>query len=469
MTSKGTHNEDTPQVLQEQAEATLSRVMSMDRGPFKDKMKGDPFEYEILGDPCAKPPEITFRVIGFSSKASPGYRGRHGGKIGTRVLEKGKFIFPKTAKYRKLKLDGKDSWEILAIKTLGGFDLICDRVTKAEEKEKKAEPAKKAEKKADTPAGTGERTAGKPAEPPKKTTSGAKKGTLKYWVENDETGIIDSDTGKDFVKVGKGEAKKILAQAFKDFIKKKANSEIHNLSTLAYALNKLEDDFTGFVADSPIPSTRLEAALYLVNKGNLETQHAREHNELHTIRAEKEKLGGAKEIKRWAQDNGANKLANYLGMPFFRATVSEALHITPQQFNQIILRELKSIGFIKEPQEENMKITKGQLRQIIREEIGRMDNDLDTNDDGMISVGELEAEIEDIKDDLEMESFEVLLFKRRGKKIETSRVYVDVNIAGHKDSRASKDAAKEVAEKEYPGTKAQFAEFEKVGGLDANL
>ena len=116
-----------------------------------------------------------------------------------------------------------------------------------------------------------------------------------------------------------------------------------------------------------------------------------------------------------------------------------------------------------------MKITKGQLRQIIREEIGRMDNDLDTNDDGMISVGELEAEIEDIKDDLEMESFEVLLFKPRGKKIETSRVYVDVNIAGHKDSRASKDAAKEVAEKEYPGTKAQFAEFEKVGGLDANL
>ena len=28
------------------------------------------------------------------------------------------------------------------------------------------------------------------------------------------------------------------------------------------------------------------------------------------------------------------------------------------------------------------------------------DNDLDTNDDGMLSVGELEAELEDIKDDL---------------------------------------------------------------------
>lgn len=28
------------------------------------------------------------------------------------------------------------------------------------------------------------------------------------------------------------------------------------------------------------------------------------------------------------------------------------------------------------------------------------DNDMDTNDDGMLSVGELEAELEDIKDDL---------------------------------------------------------------------
>jgi len=52
-----------------------------------------------------------------------------------------------------------------------------------------------------------------------------------------------------------------------------------------------------------------------------------------------------------------------------------------------------------------MKIKKGRLQQIIREELTRVlgeqsDNDLDTNDDGMISVGELEAEIEDIKDDL---------------------------------------------------------------------
>ena len=48
-----------------------------------------------------------------------------------------------------------------------------------------------------------------------------------------------------------------------------------------------------------------------------------------------------------------------------------------------------------------MKITKAKLRQIIKEEMSRMDNDLDTDHDGEISVGELEAEIEDIKDDLE--------------------------------------------------------------------
>jgi hypothetical protein len=52
-----------------------------------------------------------------------------------------------------------------------------------------------------------------------------------------------------------------------------------------------------------------------------------------------------------------------------------------------------------------MKIKRGRLQQIIREELTRVlseqaDNDLDTDNDGKISVGELEAEIEDIKDDL---------------------------------------------------------------------
>jgi hypothetical protein len=53
-----------------------------------------------------------------------------------------------------------------------------------------------------------------------------------------------------------------------------------------------------------------------------------------------------------------------------------------------------------------MKITSGRLQQIIREELTRVlseqaDNDLDTDNDGEISADELEAELEDIKDDLD--------------------------------------------------------------------
>jgi len=53
-----------------------------------------------------------------------------------------------------------------------------------------------------------------------------------------------------------------------------------------------------------------------------------------------------------------------------------------------------------------MKIKRGRLQQIIREELTRVlseqaDNDLDTNNDGKISADELEAELEDIKDDLD--------------------------------------------------------------------
>ena len=53
-----------------------------------------------------------------------------------------------------------------------------------------------------------------------------------------------------------------------------------------------------------------------------------------------------------------------------------------------------------------MKIKRGRLQQIIREELTRVlseqaDNDLDTDNDGMIAADELEAELEDIKDDLD--------------------------------------------------------------------
>ena len=98
-----------------------------------------------------------------------------------------------------------------------------------------------------------------------------------------------------------------------------------------------------------------------------------------------------------------------------------------------------------------------------------MDNDLDTDDDGRISVGELERELDDIKDDLEMEKFEVLLVKRHGTQVEKKRGHVDVNVAGHKTPRESKEAAKKAAAEKYPGYRASFAEFVKVGGLDANI
>ena len=52
-----------------------------------------------------------------------------------------------------------------------------------------------------------------------------------------------------------------------------------------------------------------------------------------------------------------------------------------------------------------MKITKSKLQQIIQEELSRVleeevGNDLDTDNDGMISAAELADEIEDMADDL---------------------------------------------------------------------
>ena len=53
---------------------------------------------------------------------------------------------------------------------------------------------------------------------------------------------------------------------------------------------------------------------------------------------------------------------------------------------------------------DRMNIAHGGVSELLAQDTGRrwanQDNDLDTNDDGMISAAELEAEIEDIKDDL---------------------------------------------------------------------
>ena len=64
-----------------------------------------------------------------------------------------------------------------------------------------------------------------------------------------------------------------------------------------------------------------------------------------------------------------------------------------------------------------MKIKRGRLQQIIREELTRVlseqaDNDLDTNNDGMISTGELEAELKDIKDDLNTVDFVDVVYRK---------------------------------------------------------
>ena len=52
-----------------------------------------------------------------------------------------------------------------------------------------------------------------------------------------------------------------------------------------------------------------------------------------------------------------------------------------------------------------MKIKRGRLQHIIREELTRVlseqaDNDLDTDNDGMRSADELEKELQDIHDDI---------------------------------------------------------------------
>lgn len=117
---------------------------------------------------------------------------------------------------------------------------------------------------------------------------------------------------------------------------------------------------------------------------------------------------------------------------------------------------------------ETLKITVAGLKALIQEEIDRMDNDLDTDNDGSISADELEAELQDIKDDIEMEEFEVMITPESGRG-PSKRVFVTINVAGHETPRESKEAAKAEAESKHPGMAARFAEFEKVGGLDANM
>jgi len=532
MTREPPHSKETPQILQEQADPPLSRIMSMDRGPFKDEMYGDPFEYEILGDPCADPEKVTFKVFKFSRKARPGYMKRHKRKLGKRVLEKGRFIFPKTSKYRKLGLAGKDSWQILRDK-LGGAEVICDRVKEAEKKEKKPEekPAdadtggRTPEAGAEVAADTGE----KKKSEKKAAVSGPLPGSLKYWILNGNTGLEDYP-----LDVGSSEAaKSTLKGATEELLSSRTSQPFYyNPATLGYALYSLVGsngrlDVPGGIGGSLYPSIALNAAMKLIKTKRLNPDYNGALTDLmnkkrRSMSDEEKKIAGAPatkkvpnypEMAQFAQVN-SDKLATYLGMPFFgkvsaavpakpkpakekkppaeekkpdkkpaskleipqgnlmnksfklggfqmkvtanslslngnaykatapnpissrlpdvglkfyeaegvpkgvrlkagaagisdegliptkdllryaqqlsskgrvvirpegadaditlsRAKISEVHRITPQQLNRIVLNELKSIGFIKEPQESTMKITAGKLRQIIREELGR--------------------------------------------------------------------------------------------------
>ena len=585
-----------------------ARIMSADRGPFADKMKDDPFEYEIVGDVCNDQDGIQFKVIGFTSKASARLK-RRWSKItkgpSQRIFAKGKYIWRKD--HPNKNLAGEDSWVLLQ-RNLGGGDVICQLVSEAEGTGK--------EEKTDRPVNVGGKKK-KPDPKPKVdkggrlAATGSKPGSLKYYIENNNTGVDDSVKGyiKNFKTVEN--AKKELEGALKDVLAKERDKEKYTIANVGYGLMRLSDE--------PIlggASRRLDDALKIIFRRQRVPRGV--DAKIFDLRSRVySKVKSWDKIAEIAQEK-SNALASELNMPFFgkitaaptkekkpkpgakpkktdkvkvptgnlmnkevdlegmkmkitsnrlfldgkpykavvdaglagnidlnfnsakftsggdrvflagkivgaKATVAaavgfptsgdgeiltkdlvryakqlktkrevtvtefdpplkivpasmaEALYMSPDQLNMFVLNELKNIGFIKEPQEENMKITAGQLRQIIREELGRAEEELG---DGELGSGEAEllnkladeAIADAQEDDLEMESFEVMLFSDPlGKRGESKRVHVDVNIAGHKDSRKSKEAAKKVAEEEYPGWKAQFAEFEKVGGLDANL
>ena len=623
--NSSTQNPIQEQQAKREPKSEDARIMSGDRGPFADKMKDDPFEYEIIGDPCNDPEGIKFKVIGFSSKGKGNKRlVRKFTKItkgpGQRTFAKGKYI------WKKGRLKGQDSWIILRDK-IGGADAICQLVSEAEGtgKEEKTDRPKMDLTGKVVPGMKTTNVGGKkatPEEKPKakpapKSASGAKPGTLKYYIENNTTGIdadIKNYSGlQDFVP--QKNARKYFRDALIAARKGERNQKKYSPANIGYGLASMSDKPMGSGA-----SIRLYNALRIMANRKFTPSVVDKINDLRSRILNTVAKGDRSVINKIAQEK-SNALASELNMPFFGkvaaaptkekkpkpgakpkktdkvkvptgnlmnkdvslegmkmkitsnrlfldgkpykavvdaskkvrgggkldlnftnaqftsggervflagkavgakaaiakiagfptsgegeiftkdlvryakqlktkgevtvtefnppvqivpASMSEALYMSPNQLNIFVLNELKSIGFIEDQKEKSMKITKGKLRQIIQEEFKRVlseqtDNDLDTDNDGSISVGELEAEVEDIRDDLEMESFEVMIVKQRGKRVETRRVHVDVNVAGHETPRESKEAAKKVAAEKYPGYSASFAEFDKVGGLDANL
>jgi hypothetical protein len=518
-----------------------ARIMSANRGPFADKMQDDPFEYEIIGDPCNDPDGIKFKVIGFSSKGKGNKRlVRKFTKItkgpGQRTFAKGKYI------WKKGRLKGQDSWIILRDK-IGGADAICQLVSEAEGtgKEEKTDRPKMDLTDKVVPGMKTTNVGGRkdtPEEKPKakpvpKSASVAKPGTLKYYIENNETGVDDSVKGyiKNFKEVEN--AKKEFRDALKDVLAKERDKEKYTIANVGYGLMRLSDEpilggasrrlddalkiifirqrvprgvdtkifdlrsrvyskvkswdkiagiaqeksdvlaselnmpfFGTVIAASkeepaknkkpkPGPKTKktdktdkvkvptgdlmgkdvplegmkmkitsnrlfldgkpykavVDASKKVPGAGKLDLNFTRVQftsdgervflaGKAVGLKASIAKMAGfptsgkgeilTKDLVRYAKQlksKGEVTVTEFdPPLQIVPASMSEALYMSPDQLNMFVLNELKSIGFIEDQKEENMKIAKSRLRQIIKEEIAQTLQEQESDSENLDSL-----------------------------------------------------------------------------------
>ena len=535
------YNQEKTDLLNEQVDPALSRTMSGDRGPFADKMKDDPFEYEIIGDPCNDPDGIKFKVIGFSSKGKGNKRlVRKFTKItkgpGQRTFAKGKYI------WKKGRLKGQDSWIILRDK-IGGADKICKLVSEAEGS---GEPDSKTDRpkmdltdkvvpgmKTTNVGGRKDTPEEKPkAKPVPKSASGAKPGTLKYYIENNTTGIdadIKNYSGlQDFVP--QKNARKYFRDALIAARKGERNQKKYSPANIGYGLASMTDKpmgsgasirlynalrimanrkFTPGVVDKindlrsrifntvakkswtetgkiaqeksdvlaselnmpffgtviaaskeepaknkkpkPGPKTKktdktdkprvptgnlmdkdvdlegmkmkiTSSRLFLDGKpfkavvdaglaGNIDLNFSSAKftsggdrvflsGKIVGAKASIAKMAGfpssgqgeilTKDLVRYAKQlksKGEVTVTEFdPPLQIVPASMSEALYMSPDQLNMFVLNELKSIGFIEDQKEENMKIAKSRLRQIIKEEIAQTLQEQESDSENLDSL-----------------------------------------------------------------------------------
>jgi len=345
------------QLLSEQDEKSVSkkrklksedsRIMSADRGPFRDKMKGDPFEYTIVGDPCDDPEGIKFKVTGFSKLAKRKFRNKWK-KITAgqrqRTLEKDKYI------WKRGKLKGQDSWEILR-KTLGGADLICQRVTEAEKKhEKKSKLDFTDQEPMQDPTIRGKKKAKKDGIGGKdqKIDNTFPRGSLRYYIKNNTTGI--DPKVKKYIKsfAENDDTKSLFRDAVKKIISKQYDKEIYKPINMGYSFMQLSDD--------PISgaSARLDAALKLIFNKSLPREI--QMRALDLSERIYDKLGSWEKVDDLAKKE-SDILASELKMPYF-GTVSDAK--TKKEEEPEVVKKEKEIA--KEPAaKKKLKYPQGNL------------------------------------------------------------------------------------------------------------